>query len=202
MPSLTVRGATALLCATAALFTSQHSVGAQVVFGGDDKITPEVVCHACGATIKEIEKVLKLKAGSRRSESDVMDAVAGICTDKSFKIYDYPPPKMIKACQKLMDDHDEDFESAFMKKPALSTDEIEAIVCKKPCKNVDKTKPASTMMGNGASPDVYMDGVPVKTNTQRVDSGAQPSKKKRKKKSKKKKRKKKKKKTEGKNTEL
>ena len=38
-----------------------------------------------------------------------------------------------------MDNHDEDFESAFMKKPALSTDEIEAIVCKKPCKNVDKT---------------------------------------------------------------
>ena len=58
------------------------------------KITPEVVCHACHACVVEVEKILGLTTTSNRREVDVIDAIAGICDKKYFKIYDYPPLKM------------------------------------------------------------------------------------------------------------
>jgi hypothetical protein len=190
-----------LLCLAVSSWANVGVVGQMMMGGAGNKITPEIVCHACGAVLKEVEKVLKLKAGSRRSESDVMDAVAGICVSESFKIYDYPPPKMIKACQKVMDDHDEDVEQAFLRKPKLTVADIEEIVCKKPCKGVDRTAPPSTMSSSNspAQPDVYMDGVPIQTSTQAAPPSPKKKKKKKKgkgkgkKKGKKKKKKKKKK---------
>ena len=89
----------------------------QVMMGGDmnGKLTKEVICHACGATVKEINKALKLKAGSKRPEAEVMDVISDVCKMDSFKIYDYPPPKMIRACQKVMDTSEELLEQLFTK---------------------------------------------------------------------------------------
>ncbi len=170
----------------------------QVMMGGDmnGKLTKEVICHACGATVKEINKALKLKAGSKRPEAEVMDIISDVCKMDSFKIYDYPPPKMIRACQKVMDTSEELLEQLFTKRPYLSEEEIEEKGCKKACKGVDKTKDASSR-----DPDVYVDGVPQKLGSAKPDESKPKRKKSKKKKSKKKKKKKsKKKKTKKKTT--
>jgi hypothetical protein len=198
------RVATLVLLLFVTISEKSDLVNGQVVMGGNmnGKITKEVVCHACGATIKEINKALILKAGSKRPEADVMDVMADICKMDSFKIYDYPPPKMIKACQKVLDKSDELLEKLFLQKPHLSVEEIEEAGCKKSCKGVDKTKKASTNMGAGGSvePDVFVDGVPQSFGSSMPNEGGsniksvkKKKKKKRKKKKKKKKRKKKKK---------
>ena len=172
-------------------------VSGQVVMGGNmnGKITKEVVCHACGATIKEINKALSLKAGSKRPEADVMDVMSDICKMDSFKIYDYPPPKMIRACQKVLDRSDELLEKLFLQKPHLSVEEIEEVGCKESCRGVDKTKKTSTNMGAGGTvePDVFVDGVPQSFGSSMPNEGGsniKPTKKRNKKKRKKKKKKK------------
>ena len=171
----------------------------QVMMGGDmnGKLTKEVICHACGATVKEINKALKLKAGSKRPEAEVMDVISDVCKMDSFKIYDYPPPKMIRACQKVMDTSEELLEQLFTKKPYLSEEEIEEKGCKKACKGVDKTKDASSR-----DPDVYVDGVPQKLGSAKPDESKPKRKKSKKKKSKKKKKKKKSKKKKSSKNEL
>eukprot|EP00944_MAST-04C_sp_MAST-4C-sp1_P008114 g8114.t1 len=139
------------------------------MMGGDmnGKLTKEVICHACGATVKEINKALKLKAGSKRPEAEVMDIISDVCKMDSFKIYDYPPPKMIRACHKVMDTSEELLEQLFTKRPYLSEEEIEEKGCKKACKGVDKTKDASSR-----GPDVYVDGVPQKLGSAKPDENA------------------------------
>ena len=147
--------------------------------------------------MKEINKALKLKAGSKRPEAEVMDVISDVCKMDSFKIYDYPPPKMIRACQKVMDTSEELLEQLFTKKPYLSEEEIEEKGCKKACKGVDKTKDASSR-----DPDVYVDGVPQKLGSAKPDESTPKRKKSKKKKSKKKKKKKKSKKKKSSKNEL
>ena len=77
---------------------------------GDDKL-----CHVCRSTTLEIDKALKY-TGSKRSESDVMDVLADICKFDSFKVYDFPPPKMVAMCKQIMDTHEETFELHFQDK--------------------------------------------------------------------------------------
>ena len=165
-------------------------VYSQMVMGGnmDSKITKEVVCHACNATIQEIGKALKLKAGSKRPEADVMDIIADICKMDSFKIYDFPPPKMIKACHKVMDKSEELLEQLFVKKPYLTLKEIEEAGCKVSCKGVDKTKKSSSNMGTGGSvqPDVFVDGVPQSFGNSMPNNEEQQERRRKKKKKKKK----------------
>lgn len=128
------------------------------------KITPEVVCHACHACVVEVEKILGLTTTSNRREVDVIDAIAGICDKKYFKIYDYPPLKMVHACHKVLDGSDELLERLFLTVPRLSTKEIEQKGCMKSCENVDRSKKSYTNMVSGGSvdPDVYFNGIPQK----------------------------------------
>ena len=128
------------------------------------KITPKVVCHACHACVVEVEKILELTATSNRREVDVIDAIAGICDPKYFKIYDYPPLKMARACQKVLDASDELLERLFLTVPRLSAKEIEEKGCMISCKNIDRRKQSHTNMGSGGSvdPDVYFNGIPQK----------------------------------------
>ena len=45
---------------------------------------PEVVCHSCDATVTELHK--SLGSLSHRSETDVFDAIQGICAFKNFRV--------------------------------------------------------------------------------------------------------------------
>ena len=149
------------------------------VFASDDKL-----CHVCRSTTMEVDKAL-IKKGSKRSESDVMDILSDICKFASFKVYDYPPPKMVSMCKDVMDTHEENFEVAFQDK-SLNVDQLQENICKSFCDGIDTSKKRAP-----EQPQVFMDGEPVETN----QNQAPPSKKKKSKKKKKKKKKNKKKKT-------
>jgi len=43
-------------------------------------------------------------------EVRVMELLDDFCDQDNFKSYEYIPPKMVKACQHLMDEHDEEVE--------------------------------------------------------------------------------------------
>ena len=140
------------------------------------------LCHACRATVTEVDKALTAK-GSRRGESDVMDALAGVCSMQSFRVYDFPPPKMIKLCQRVLDAEEEAFERVFTRAgKAGKVAEIQEKVCGRAfCEGVDVNKKRPT-----GKPQVFMDGEPVNTE----DSVQLPPRKKKKKKKSKKKTKK------------
>ena len=145
------------------------------------------LCHACRASVTELDKALASK-GSKRSESDVMDALAGLCDMQSFRVYDFPPPKMVKLCQKVLDSEEEAFERVFQKAgKSGKVSEMQDKICGAAfCKGIDVTKKRPA-----GKPQVFMDGEPIDT-----EGGVElPPRRKKKKKKKKKKTKKKKKKT-------
>ena len=137
-----------------------------------------------------MDKALASK-GSKRSESDVMDALAGLCDMQSFRVYDFPPPKMVKLCQKVLDSEEEAFERVFQKAgKSGKVSEMQDKICGAAfCKGIDVTKKRPA-----GKPQVFMDGEPIDTEGG-VELPPRRKKKKKKKKKKTKKKKKKKKKT-------
>jgi len=76
---------------------------------------PRAMCNACEAIIVEVDRVVKKW---RTDEARVIDAVATACAVEKLRIYDYPPPKMMKACRDVLDDgRDELVERAFLENP-------------------------------------------------------------------------------------
>ena len=149
---------------------------------GDDKL-----CHVCRSTAIEVDKALT-KTGSKRGESDIMDVLSDICKFESFKVYDFPPPKMVSMCKQVMDSHDEQFELAFQDR-SLKVEGLQEKICASFCEGIDVTKERVP-----EKPQVFMDGEPVETAGGAPPTSSGQTKKKTKKKKKKKKMKKKKKK--------
>ena len=146
---------------------------------GDDKL-----CHVCRSTTTEVDKALK-HTGSKRSESDVMDVLSNICKFDSFKVYDFPPPKMVAMCKQVLDTHEETFELQFQDK-SLKLNTLKEIICKSFCDGIDLNK-----VRKQEQPQVFMDGEPMDTDrVQTPPSRPSPTKKKKKKKTTKKKKKK------------
>ena len=152
-----------------------------VLSAGDDKL-----CHVCRSVATEVDKAL-IKTGSKRSESDVMDVLSTICKFESFKVYDFPPPKMVTFCKEVMDSHEETFELNFQDK-SLSLESLQSNICSDLCAGIDVNKEREP-----EQPQVFMDGEPVNTENQRSPPPPEPSKKKKRKKKKKKSKKKRKK---------
>ena len=123
---------------------------------GDDKL-----CHVCRSTTIEVDKALTT-TGSKRGESDVMDVLQDICKFDSFKVYDYPPPKMVSMCKKVMDSHEETFELKFQDK-SLNVDALQNEICASFCEGIDVTKKRAP-----EQPQVFMDGEPLDTDRVQV----------------------------------
>lgn len=117
-----------------------------LVLGQDPRkpheITPIVRCHACHAVVSQLFE----KYGPRKhvSESDVYDELDGMCDDMSrFRVYDYIPPRMMKACASFFDAAGDDLEDLMYKAVATAQSEEEAkgIVCDATvCSGVDMSK--------------------------------------------------------------
>ena len=135
-------------------------------------------CHACHATSTELHKRLKRKGSHAApyAEADIVEALEGICSFESFRVYDYPPPKMVKLCQDVLDGAEEAFEAAWQLH--LEATEVQNKVCHHFCDGVDMSAEAKRDPGK---PQIFMDGEPIEAG-----STVRPKRKSKKKKSKKK----------------
>lgn len=109
-----------------------------LVFGEDPRkpteVTDELMCHSCHALVAEVHKKLHRKA----SESDVYDAVEGICSMDSFRTYKFIPPQMVKGCNAFKDEFGDNVEALILRgvKVGDSTRAIEDRVCQDACDGV------------------------------------------------------------------
>ena len=160
---------------------SEASAMDGLVFGDDPRrthdITPQVKCSACRAVTSQMFEMF----GTRKkvSEADLYDAMDGRCDDMShFKIYDYIPPQMMKACAAFYDAAGDELEGLMYKAVTLGNtqDEAYAIMCDATvCKDVDMSAPV-----DNSSPPSGMQMPP-----QRGQTGKKKKSKRRKKKGKK-----------------
>jgi hypothetical protein len=105
-------------------------------------VSAEALCAACKAVVNEVEKKLTgFSKKSKRGEGDVIAAIESICNVDHFRTYDYAPPRMLKACERLIE-NDAALEQLFVRK--LPPTEIEQQFCfgpvTKSCVGVDMSK--------------------------------------------------------------
>lgn len=97
-------------------------------------------CLGCIATVKELEKAIsKRHLTDRNRESKIMEIMENICKPPNFVEYEYSPPKTVKACEYLLENHEEDLESALVKQMK----NVENLICyeySKACEGIDPTK--------------------------------------------------------------
>mmetsp|Transcript_23006 Transcript_23006/g.37059 ORF Transcript_23006/g.37059 Transcript_23006/m.37059 type:complete len:157 (-) Transcript_23006:112-582(-) len=121
------------------------------------------MCNACEAIIVEVDRVVKKW---RTDEARVIDAVATACAVEKLRIYDYPPPKMMKACRDVLDDgRDELVERAFLENPNAELVDIARKVCQEATDLCSETNLLPASNGERSSPMIMQDGVPVDMET-------------------------------------
>ncbi|KAG8196186.1 hypothetical protein JTE90_007914 [Oedothorax gibbosus] len=64
------------------------------------KIGQPLLCHGCVAVIKELHKVLKDSSGRKKT---VNQSLTRLCEINNFVSYTFSPPKMIKACNFIVE---------------------------------------------------------------------------------------------------
>ncbi|XP_065658348.1 uncharacterized protein LOC100204679 isoform X2 [Hydra vulgaris] len=92
-------------------------------------VSQHLYCLGCIATIKELENLLgrrHLTAGNR--DVKIMEAIENTCLPQNFRAYEYSPPKTVKACELLFENHEEDIEKALSNSNGES---IEKEICYK-----------------------------------------------------------------------
>ncbi|GFQ65908.1 saposin B-type domain-containing protein [Trichonephila clavata] len=66
------------------------------------KIGQPLLCHGCVAVLKELHKLLKESSGRKKL---VDRSLARLCQIDNFVSYTFSPPKMIKACNYIVETH-------------------------------------------------------------------------------------------------
>lgn len=123
-----------------------------IVLARPNDVDPHLYCAGCQATLKEISKKL---SGTPAKESHVMEAMENICTPENFVSYEYSPPRSIRACRALMDEHEDAIEKAFTQRKQ----NMEQYICyeiSKACEGVDmsgKTQTSDIDLTGGAAID-------------------------------------------------
>ncbi|XP_060071551.1 uncharacterized protein LOC132551431 [Ylistrum balloti] len=70
-------------------------------------LSEEMYCVGCKATVKELSGRLQYHT-SEKMEMRVRHALQAICHEDYFKSYEYSAKKLVKACEHLMDSHQQD----------------------------------------------------------------------------------------------
>ncbi|XP_066932315.1 uncharacterized protein [Clytia hemisphaerica] len=79
-------------------------------------IPQRLYCFGCLATIKETTKLVnKRRITKDNRASKIQDILETICEANRFVAYEYSPPKTVKACQLLLERHEEEIESALIR---------------------------------------------------------------------------------------
>ena len=76
----------------------------------EQEITPIMLCASCKGIIKISIKLLN----GRTSELDVTDALDRICHPTNFPDFEFPPPYMAAACEKVIRAHYDDIEDGLV----------------------------------------------------------------------------------------
>lgn len=122
------------LCVIILAFLANVAYGAKKLPSG---MSQHQYCHGCMATMKELARKLpKNLKGSR--DVAVVDALEKICTPSNFVSYKYSPPKTVKACKLLLENHEDEIEESLMKKENIDT--INTLICNEiseACKGID-----------------------------------------------------------------
>lgn len=87
------------------------------------QMSAELYCSACQAMIREGSTRLRYKT----LESDVVEMMESFRDMWNFKIYEYPPPEMIKGITALLADFEEEYEQAMVNR--FQYDDIEHRFC-------------------------------------------------------------------------
>jgi hypothetical protein len=81
-------------------------------------------CHGCIAVVEQLIK--KVPASLKKGRDlAIVEAMEKICTNANFVTYQYSPPKTVKACNALMEDHEEDIETALRR----NVEAIDKLIC-------------------------------------------------------------------------
>jgi len=132
-------------------------------------------CMSCIATVKEIEKKLgKRRMTGGNKEAKIIEVIENICAPPNFVEYDYSPPKTVKACEILLENHEEDLEAAFFK----DASDVKKLICyekSEACRGVDienKSKPSKLadidLSGKDASKTVEIDPNNLRSSEKKV----------------------------------
>ena len=114
-----------------------------------------LLCNACDATLVEIAKIVVKDEKKYGRETALANALDSICSNMmTFNVYDFPPPKMQKACNIIIGEYEQKIEKGFLSKQ--SHEEMKASVCKAACKNYDPAAPTK-----GSKMDTMMNGRPM-----------------------------------------
>jgi len=108
-------------------------------------VSEKLYCEGCIATVKELMKLLN-KRTSDPKDLVITEALENVCKPYNFVEYQYSPPKTVKACQLLLERHEEEIESLLAK----NIKDIESHICydmSKACLNVDRSEKPETPDG-------------------------------------------------------
>lgn len=78
--------------------------------GAEDKPPSQgLQCDGCVAVLQELHGKLKSSQGRKRA---VEGALRGLCTTDNFVVYRHSPPKMLKACNFILDNYRNELEAS------------------------------------------------------------------------------------------
>jgi hypothetical protein len=119
------------------------------------KFDRDVLCEACGATLVELDGIIAKTEKKLGRGSAIVDALESVCDDVyTFTRYAFPPPKMQKGCQAIVEALEDEIDAAFASR--LSPEEAKLEVCAEACEGVDQTAKTS---GTSVE-EMYVDGKP------------------------------------------
>lgn len=82
--------------------------GGDPIFSAKDEVDEkDLACAACVAIVDIVNQHMEKKSFDG-VESRLYDVMENICTQKNFPAYDFIPPKMVEACRKFTNKHDEE----------------------------------------------------------------------------------------------
>jgi hypothetical protein len=102
------------------------------------QMSAELYCSACQAMVREGSARLR----HRTLESDVVEMMESFRDMWNFKMYEYPPPEMIKGITALLAEYEEEYEQAMVHR--FDKDDVEHYFCHevtKACIGVDLSFP-------------------------------------------------------------
>ncbi|OWF49579.1 uncharacterized protein LOC110451519 [Mizuhopecten yessoensis] len=72
-----------------------------------EDLSEEMYCAGCKATVKELGRALQYHT-SEKMEKRVSDLLGQVCDEERFLSYEYSVKKLVKACEHLVQNHQDD----------------------------------------------------------------------------------------------
>ena len=114
---------------------------------------PRFLCHGCEAVIIALGETIR--PWGRTDYARIVEKVHDVCQRENFLRFDYPPPKMLRACQTVVDGNDELIENTFAENPDMLLSDIAKFICLEKtgfCEGVEANDPIKPTVKNYGKP--------------------------------------------------